>query len=126
MRATRRYLSIEGYSDDELEFLKAIDRYKRENDRPNPSWREVLQIAHSLGYRKMTHGNCLTTDSLPDPDLAPVSLLSPILNPLPLSAKGEGVVGETKSVETGTGRRPAKIRAAAVGDRSEKGKADRV
>ena len=35
-----------------LEFLRAIDRYKRENRRPFPSWSEIFEIVKSLGYRK--------------------------------------------------------------------------
>jgi hypothetical protein len=41
------------YTAEELEFLKAIDRYKRERQRPHPSWREILAVARSLGYRKV-------------------------------------------------------------------------
>lgn len=41
------------YTDDELAFLKAVDTYKRENRRPYPTWSEVLEIAKSLGYRKV-------------------------------------------------------------------------
>ena len=39
------------YSDDETEFMKAMDRYKRENRRPFPTWSEVLEVLRSLGYR---------------------------------------------------------------------------
>ena len=42
------------YTDEELEFLKAIDRYKRENQRPHPSWNEVLMVFKSLGYEKVS------------------------------------------------------------------------
>ena len=41
------------YSDDEAEFMKAMDRYKRENRRPFPTWSEVLEVMRSLGYRKV-------------------------------------------------------------------------
>lgn len=40
------------YSDDETEFMKAMDRYKRENRRPFPTWSEVLEVLRSLGYRR--------------------------------------------------------------------------
>ena len=33
-------------------FLKAIDAYKRVNDRPYPTWTEVLEVVRKLGYRK--------------------------------------------------------------------------
>lgn len=41
------------YSDDETDFMKAMDRYKRENRRPFPTWSEVLEVMRSLGYRKV-------------------------------------------------------------------------
>ena len=33
-------------------FLMAIGAYKRVNDRPYPSWTEVLEVVRKLGYRK--------------------------------------------------------------------------
>jgi hypothetical protein len=41
------------YSDDETDFMKAMDRYKRDNRRPFPTWSEVLEVLYSLGYRKV-------------------------------------------------------------------------
>lgn len=41
------------YTPDEVEFLLAMDAYKRRRDRPYPTWREVLAVARSLGYRKV-------------------------------------------------------------------------
>ena len=41
------------YSEAELELLKAMDRYKRENRRPHPTWSECLRVLISLGYRKV-------------------------------------------------------------------------
>lgn len=40
------------YEDDEFEFLKAIDTYKREKRRPYPTWVEVLNVLKALGWRK--------------------------------------------------------------------------
>ncbi len=37
---------------DTLEFIDAIDKYKKKHGRPFPSWSEVLQVLLSLGYRK--------------------------------------------------------------------------
>ena len=47
--------SPEPFLDDEdiLEFTRAIDHYRRQNNRPFPSWSEVLRILHSLGYKKV-------------------------------------------------------------------------
>ena len=40
------------FTRDELEFMKAVDQYKREHRRPFPTCSEVLEILKSLGYRK--------------------------------------------------------------------------
>jgi hypothetical protein len=40
------------YSEDEFEFIRAMERYQRKNRRPFPTCREVLQVLKSLGYRK--------------------------------------------------------------------------
>ena len=37
---------------DVLEFITAIDDYKRANQRPFPTWSEVLDIIKDLGYTK--------------------------------------------------------------------------
>ncbi|HMC64352.1 MAG TPA: hypothetical protein VKI65_05385 [Gemmataceae bacterium] len=44
------------YSDEESEFLRAIDEYKRLYQRPFPTWREVLHVFKSLGWRKQRDG----------------------------------------------------------------------
>jgi len=41
------------YNDDEIAFMKAMDQYKRDNRRPFPTWSEVLEVLHALGYRKV-------------------------------------------------------------------------
>jgi hypothetical protein len=40
------------YDDDEVQFLRAVDAYKREKRRPFPTLAEYLAILKSLGYRK--------------------------------------------------------------------------
>ncbi len=47
------------YTDDETEFMKAMDRYKRENRRPFPTWSEVLEVLRSLGYRRVAEPTAL-------------------------------------------------------------------
>ena len=37
---------------DEWEFMQAMERYQRIHKRRFPSWREVLMVLKSLGYRK--------------------------------------------------------------------------
>jgi hypothetical protein len=40
-------------SDEQFEFLMAIDEYKRKNSRPFPTWTEVLEVIKALGYRRV-------------------------------------------------------------------------
>lgn len=40
------------YDADEFEFLLAMDRFKREQNKPFPSWSEALGVLKSLGWRK--------------------------------------------------------------------------
>lgn len=35
-----------------LEFIEALDRFKKSNNRPFPSWSEVLFVLKELGYRR--------------------------------------------------------------------------
>ena len=41
------------YRPDEVEFMKAMDDYKRRSGRPFPTWSEVLEVIRDLGYRKV-------------------------------------------------------------------------
>ena len=40
------------YSADEIEFMKAMDEYKRKSGRMFPTWSEVLEVVRSLGYQR--------------------------------------------------------------------------
>ncbi len=42
------------YTDEEIEFLMAIERYKRVERKPFPTWSEVLGVLRGLGWRKQT------------------------------------------------------------------------
>jgi hypothetical protein len=55
------------YSSDEIEFMGAIDEYKRSSGRMFPTCSEVLEVIKSLGYVK-----CPKTEApvLPDADLS--------------------------------------------------------
>jgi hypothetical protein len=55
------------YSDEETDFMKAMDRYKRENRRPFPTWSEVLEVLRSLGYRKVAEPTDLPGTKKPQP-----------------------------------------------------------
>jgi hypothetical protein len=49
---TKAWVDCATYTDEEKEFLLAMDRYKRDNRRPYPTWSEVLEVLKSLGYTK--------------------------------------------------------------------------
>jgi len=40
-------------TDEQFEFVMAINEYKRVNHRPFPTWTEILDIIKALGYRKV-------------------------------------------------------------------------
>ncbi len=40
------------YSGEEIEFMRAMDDYKRTSGRMFPTWSEVLEVVRSLGYTK--------------------------------------------------------------------------
>ena len=46
-------------SQEQFEFLMAIDEYKRKNTRPFPTWTEVLELIKALGYRKVAEPQSL-------------------------------------------------------------------
>ncbi len=41
------------YQPDEIEFMRAMDDYKRRSGRQFPTWSEVLEVLRDLGYRKV-------------------------------------------------------------------------
>jgi hypothetical protein len=46
-------------SDEQFEFLMAIDEYKRANQRPFPTWTEVFEVIKALGYRRVAEPESL-------------------------------------------------------------------
>jgi len=40
-------------TENQLEFVLAVEEYKKVNRRPFPSWTELLDIMRALGYRKV-------------------------------------------------------------------------
>jgi len=42
------------YAADEIEFMQAIERYKRTSGRMFPTCSEVLEVVRSLGYVRVT------------------------------------------------------------------------
>ncbi len=49
---------IDSLSSEELQFIKAIEKYKSEKNKHFLSWTEVLKIVKKLGYRKVSSGKC--------------------------------------------------------------------
>lgn len=59
-RSDDRKAAEEGQmSDEQFEFLLAIDEYKKKNTRPFPTWTEVLEVIKALGYRKVAEPQSL-------------------------------------------------------------------
>jgi hypothetical protein len=47
-------------TDEQFEFLMAIDEYKRKNNKHFPSWTEVLEVIKALGYRRVAEPQSIT------------------------------------------------------------------
>ncbi|MHC4913407.1 MAG: hypothetical protein ACYTE5_10500 [Planctomycetota bacterium] len=59
-RSDERKSAEEGeMSEEQFEFLMAIDEYKRKNTRPFPTWTEVLEVIKALGYRRVAEPKSL-------------------------------------------------------------------
>ncbi|MDA0833732.1 MAG: hypothetical protein O2955_05215 [Planctomycetota bacterium] len=48
------------YSVDEIDFMKAMDDYKRLSGRQFPTWSEVLEVIRSMGYRRVADPSEIT------------------------------------------------------------------
>ncbi len=46
-------------SEEQFEFLMAIEEYKNYNSRPFPTWTEVLEVIKAIGYRKVAEPQSL-------------------------------------------------------------------
>jgi len=55
------------YSEEEVEFMHALDRYKRSSGRMFPTCSEVLEVIRSLGYTKVNPTTLMETPSEPNP-----------------------------------------------------------
>jgi len=61
-RSEERKSAEEGQmSDEQFEFLMAIDEYKKKNSRAFPTWTEVLEVMKAMGYRKVAEPQPLKT-----------------------------------------------------------------
>ena len=55
-------------TDEQFEFVLAMDEYKRVNKRPFPGWTEVLEVIKYLGYRKVAEKGEHVDRPAPDDD----------------------------------------------------------
>ncbi len=55
VKRTRLFAGIldPGHTSDELEFMRAVEKWKHDQHRPFPLWSDVLAVLLSLGYRKV-------------------------------------------------------------------------
>jgi hypothetical protein len=53
---------------EQFEFVMAIQTYKKVNKKMYPTWTEVLEVMHQLGYRKVFPRE-LNLENCPEPDL---------------------------------------------------------
>jgi len=68
-RSEERRAAEEGeMTEEQFEFLMAIDQYKRENQRPFPTWTEVLEVIKALGYRKVAEPQSLKPFKKEEPE----------------------------------------------------------
>src|SRR5687768_8039242 len=55
------------YSNDEIEFMHALDAYKRANGRMFPTCSEVLEVIRDLGYVRTSNGAAIAAPTLSTP-----------------------------------------------------------
>src|SRR5262245_36649383 len=58
------------YSDDEIEFMNALDDYKRRSGRMFPTCSEILEVIRALGYVRVKETNTLAPP-MPEPTVEP-------------------------------------------------------
>jgi len=63
------------YSTDEIEFMKALDDYKRASGRMFPTCSEILEVFKSLGYVKIARSE--STEKTTPPDAKPRRVATP-------------------------------------------------
>lgn len=63
------------YSTDEIEFMKALDDYKRASGRMFPTCSEILEVFKSLGYVKVARSE--STEKTTPPDAKPNRVATP-------------------------------------------------
>ena len=68
-RSDERKSAEEGeMNTEQFEFVMAIETYKKVNRRMYPTWTEILEVVHQLGYRKVMSRD-IKLHNVPEPDL---------------------------------------------------------
>ncbi|HEX4145981.1 MAG TPA: hypothetical protein VHY91_20945 [Pirellulales bacterium] len=49
------------YTDEEVEFMHALDQYKRSSGRMFPTCSEILEVIRGLGYEKLPRGAAMSS-----------------------------------------------------------------
>jgi hypothetical protein len=57
---------------EQFEFVMAIETYKKVNKRLYPTWTEVLEVVHQLGYRKVSRRD-IELKNVPEPAICKVA-----------------------------------------------------
>jgi hypothetical protein len=52
-RKVERRINEYPMSNEELDFIKAVNEYKQRYNKPFPTWSEILHILKSIGYEKV-------------------------------------------------------------------------
>lgn len=66
------------YSEDELEFMRAVDEYKRKNRRMFPTCSELLEVLRDLGYQKVAQASAeAAVEPTATTTVAPLARLTP-------------------------------------------------
>ena len=71
------------YTDEEVEFMHALDQYKRTSGRMFPTCSEILEVIRDLGYQKLAVVEAI------DADDADVTAANGIATPLPAIILGQ-------------------------------------
>ena len=72
-RSDDRKAAEEGeMTNEQFEFVMAIETYKKVNRKMYPTWTEILEIVRQLGYRKVEHRD-IQLDNVPEPELQKVA-----------------------------------------------------
>lgn len=57
---------------EQFEFVMAVQTYKKVNHKLYPTWTEILEIVHQLGYRKVL-ARTVDLDGVPEPEISKVA-----------------------------------------------------